>query len=90
MTMQAAIANPSHQLQAIKALLLKLPLVEDVAVGNLQRPQFSLPRTALIGWISVHRLLVWKDGDLFFVDTTSGQVTQTGLKAANAGDVFLE
>lgn len=81
--------NP-EELRQIQASLLTLPLVEVLAAGNLQNPRVNLPITELIGWAGVHRLLVWRDGQLFVVDTTSGQLAPTGLKAEKAADVILE
>ena len=82
-------ANP-YELSQVQATLLKLPMVEDVAVDGLQKSRWSLANAALIGWLDAHRLLVWKDGQLFLVDTTNEQLTATRLKAERAADVFLE
>ena len=81
--------NP-QELRRIEAALLTLPLVEDVAVAKLQKPRFSFANTALIGWVSVHQLLVWRAGEVFLVDTTSGRFMPTGLRAERAADVFLQ
>ncbi len=81
--------NP-EELRQIQAALLELPRVEDVSVEDLQKPRISLANTTLIGWADAHRLLVWKDGQLFLADTADGHLTATGLKAERAADVFLK
>jgi hypothetical protein len=78
------------ELRQIEAAFVKLPQVEVVAFSDLSKPCFSLVNTQLIGWLDEHRLLVWKEGQLFLVDTISGKAAATGLKAEKAADVILK
>lgn len=81
--------NP-EELRRTQAALLKLPLVEDAAVSDLQKPRWSLSNAVLIGWADAHRLLVWKGSELFLADAANGRLTATGLKAEKAADVILQ
>ncbi|MDE3150406.1 MAG: hypothetical protein KGL37_13135, partial [Acidobacteriota bacterium] len=77
-------------LRRTQAALLKLPLVEDAAVSDLQKPRWSLSNAVLIGWADAHQLLVWKGSELFLADAANGRLTATGLKAEKAADVILQ
>jgi hypothetical protein len=81
-------SNP-NELRRIRAALAELPRVEIVALSDLSKPQVSLANTELVGWLDAQHILVFRHGEPFSVDITTGLPIATGLKAKKAAYVFL-
>jgi hypothetical protein len=78
-----------EELRQIQKVLTSLPMVEVVALDNLSSPLVRLANAQLIGWLDARLLLVWQDGQLLILETTTRQLTEIGLKASKPADVFI-
>lgn len=77
------------ELKQIREQLAALPRVEVVSRTEPSKPLFSLPNTALVGWLDANRLLVLRQGQLFTVDANNGLSQATGLKVESGARIFI-
>ena len=77
------------ELARVRATIADLPFAEIVTLGTPPHKVTTLPRTAVVGWLSDRELLVAQEGHLAVYDASGKKVRDTPIRVRSAADAFL-
>ena len=81
-------ANPEES-QRIRKALLELPAMEVKSMEKVPRRVAYVPHATLVGWMSEKEILIVEEHMLVIYNVGTGTRKKSGVRAEDAGKVFL-